>query len=331
MIKIFPEKLKVFACQKSISRMYFLIGEDPFLLIVSQRIVKKIISKEGFSQLYHFYIDKNFCWSTVLQQAQTPDLFTRKRIFCITLLEEQSMQFNTKLSQLLEIHNKNIFFIFKNIKHFIYQKYLVLFKKINKFPIIVDCNTPRGSRFLLWYQMYLKSLNLYLSTSTRKLLLTFYEGNLLALSQTLDKISLLFPYGNKIEEHFIEKIIKIEAHFAPFHWINAILSGNTKQAIFIIKQLKKKQFEAVILLRTLQKAVFLLLELERKYSSKRNLKTVSISSVQESLIHKASRRLLRTGHVYKAINMIYRMELQLKKYNQSIWNDLDQVSILLCS
>ena len=51
------------------------------------------------------------------------------------------------------------------------------------------------------------------------------------------------------------------AHFTPFHWVDALLMGKSKRALHILQQLRLEGSEPVILLRTLQRELLLLVNL----------------------------------------------------------------------
>ena len=57
------------------------------------------------------------------------------------------------------------------------------------------------------------------------------------------------------------------AHFTPFHWLDALLAGKSKARTHILQQLQQEDVEPVILLRTLQRELLLLLTLQRRMAS----------------------------------------------------------------
>ncbi len=96
-----------------------------------------------------------------------------------------------------------------------------------------------------------------------QLLCYCYEGNLLALSQALERLSLLYPDG-KLTLPKVEQAVNDAAHFTPYHWLDALLMGKSKRAWHILQQLQQEDSEPVILLRTVQRELLLLLALKRQ-------------------------------------------------------------------
>ncbi len=62
----------------------------------------------------------------------------------------------------------------------------------------------------------------------------------------------------------VEQAVNDAAHFTPFHWVDALLMGKSKRALHILQQLRLEGSEPVILLRTLQRELLLLVNLKRQ-------------------------------------------------------------------
>ncbi len=102
-----------------------------------------------------------------------------------------------------------------------------------------------------------REMKLELDDAANQLLCYCYEGNLLALAQALERLSLLWPDG-KLTLPRVEQAVNDAAHFTPFHWVDALLAGKSKRALHILQQLRQEDSEPVILLRTLQRELLLL-------------------------------------------------------------------------
>ncbi|MDE9448346.1 DNA polymerase III subunit delta, partial [Xenorhabdus bovienii] len=96
-----------------------------------------------------------------------------------------------------------------------------------------------------------------------QLLCYCYEGNLLALAQALERLSLLYP-DNRLTLHRVEEAVNDAAHFSPYHWVDALLANKIKRAWHILKQLRQEDTESVILIRTIQRELMLLLIIKRQ-------------------------------------------------------------------
>ena len=67
------------------------------------------------------------------------------------------------------------------------------------------------------------------------LLIELFEGNLLALAQELQKMSILFGQ-QQIQLDELEKLIINQAKFNPFQLLDNLLSGNCQKCVAILEQ-----------------------------------------------------------------------------------------------
>ena len=198
--------------------------------------------------------------------------------------------------------------------------------------VMVNCQTPEQAQLPRWVANRAKSRQLVLDDAACQLLCYCYEGNLLALAQALDRLALLWPDG-KLTLPRVEQAVNDAAHFTPFHWVDALLAGKSKRALHILQQLRLEGGEPVILLRTVQRELLLMVTLKRQSShtplrnlfdqhrvwqNRRGLMTDALDRMSEDQ--------LRQG-----VSLLSQIELTLKQdYGQSVWQELEGLSLLLC-
>lgn len=123
------------------------------------------------------------------------------------------------------------------------------------------------------------------------------------------------------------------AHFTPFHWVDALLMGKSKRALHILQQLRLEGSEPVILLRTLQRELLLLVNLKRQ-SAHTPLRALfdkhRVWQNRRGMMSEALNRLSQP-QLRQAVQLLTRTELTLKQdYGQSVWAELEGLSLLLC-
>ena len=158
------------------------------------------------------------------------------------------------------------------------------------------------------------------------------KQRLLALAQALERLSLLWPDG-KLTLPRVEQAVNDAAHFTPFHWVDALLMGKSKRALHILQQLRLEGSEPVILLRTLQRELLLLVNLKRQ-SAHTPLRALfdkhRVWQNRRGMMGEALNRLSQT-QLRQAVQLLTRTELTLKQdYGQSVWAELEGLSLLLC-
>jgi DNA polymerase-3 subunit delta len=171
-----------------------------------------------------------------------------------------------------------------------------------------------------------------LDEAANQLLCYCYEGNLLALAQALDRLSLLWPDG-KLTLPRVEQAVNDAAHFTPFHWVDALLSAKSKRALHILQQLRLEGSEPVILLRTLQRELLLLNTLKRQSAHTPLRSLFDKHRVWQNRRAMTTEAINRLSHeqLRQAVQLLMRAELTLKQdYGQSVWSELESLSLLLC-
>jgi DNA polymerase-3 subunit delta len=235
-----------------------------------------------------------------------------------------------KLSQLL---HADILLICRMAKLTKAQENSAWFKALSASAVLVPCQTPEQAQLPRWVVNRAKALKLSVDDAAVQLLCYCYEGNLLALAQALERLSLQWPDG-KLTLPRVEEAVSDAAHFTPFHWVDALLAGKSRRALHILHQLEKEESEVVILLRTLQRDLLTLLHLQRQQTAQ-PLRTLMdqqrIWQNRRALFTDALQRLDAT-RLQRAIHLLSQIEITLKQdYGQPVWPQLQTLTLLLSS
>ena len=196
----------------------------------------------------------------------------------------------------------------------------------------VSCQTPEQANLPRWVAARAKQNKLELDDAANQLLCYCYEGNLLALAQALERLALLWPDG-KLTLPRVEHAVNDAAHFTPFHWVDALLAGKSKRALHILTQLRLEACEPVILLRTVQRELLLLVTLKRQ-SAHTPVRALfdkhRVWQNRRGVTGDALNRLSRV-QLRQAVHLLSRIELIVKQdFGQSVWAELEGLSLLLC-
>jgi DNA polymerase-3 subunit delta len=115
--------------------------------------------------------------------------------------------------------------------------------------------------------------------------------------------------------------------------VDALLAGKSKRAWHILQQLQQEEVEPVILLRTLQRELLLLLTLQRAtaHTQQRTLfDQHKVWQNRRSLITQALQRITDL-QLQQAVRLLSTIEVALKKdHQQSVWSALENLSMLIC-
>jgi len=332
MIRIYPEQLSA-QLHEGLRACYILAGNEPLLLQESQDAVRAAAQKQEFTEHFSVVIDAHTDWDAIFSTCQALSLFASRQTLLLTLPENgPNAAMAEQLVTLSSLLHADILLILRASKLTKAQENSAWFKALSANAVIVPCQTPEQAQLPRWVIARAKSLKLSVDDAAVQLLCYCYEGNLLALAQALERLSLLWPDG-KLTLPRVEQAVNDAAHFTPFHWVDALLAGKSKRAQHILRQMQAEESEPVILLRTVQRELMMLLTLQRQM-----VKTPIRTLFDQHRVWQNRRPLfsealqcLSARQLSQAIHLLTRIELTLKQdYGQSVWSDLETLSLLIC-
>lgn len=314
---------------------YLINGIEPLLLEESSQHILNKARQAGFGEHDSFNIETRTDWNPIFSLCEGLSLFSDKRIISLNLPDGAiPVTITEKLIELNSLLHDDLLVIFKYPKSaFALEKnkwYKTLFTDNT---IVVNCNPPTRERFPNWVAFRCKQLGINIDNEAIIQLCYHYEGNLLALTQTLQQISLLF--ANRLVTRInLESVIFDAAHFTPSHWIDALLSGGSKRAFHILKQLQKEDFEVIILLRSLQNELLQLLKISsqmHQVDMRLLFDKFNVWKNRRPLYSEALKR-LNYLTLTNAIDLLAKLEVSAKSDPEAnLWADLIDISLLLCN
>ncbi|MDM2932577.1 DNA polymerase III subunit delta [Citrobacter sp. Cu233] len=332
MLKLYPEQLRA-QLNEGLRAAYLLLGNDPLQLQESQDIVRMAAAAQGFEEHHTFTLDNSTDWGAIFSLCQAMSLFANRQTLLLQLPENgPNAAINEQLASLVTLLHDDLLLIVRGNKLTKAQENAAWYSGLANNAVLVSCQTPEQAQLPRWVAARAKHHNLQLDDAANQLLCYCYEGNLLALAQALERLSLLWPDG-KLTLPRVEQAVNDAAHFTPFHWVDALLMGKSKRALHILQQLRLEGSEPVILLRTLQRELLLLVNLKRQ-SAHTPLRALfdkhRVWQNRRGMMGEALNRLTPT-QLRQAVTLLTRTEITLKQdYGQLVWAELEGLSLLLC-
>lgn len=332
MIRIYPEQLEV-QLEESLCHCYLLFGNDLLLLQESQDRICAQAQVKQFSEHFSVSINPSTDWDYIFSLCQAMSLFTTRQILLLTLPERiTNLSYDKKLTDLNSLLHDDILLILRGTRLTRAQENSGWFKAISNNAVLVNCITPEQDQLPLWVASRAKTMNLNLNYKACHLLCYYYEGNLLALVQILEQLSLIYPDGNLTLPR-VKLLVNDAARFTTPHWLDAVLAGNSNRANHILVKLQLVATEPVILLRSVQHYVLLLLSLKHQTSiTKVNalFNQYKVWQYRRPLLIQALQR-LTLSQLHQIVALMTKIELTLKNdYGHPVWPDLTALTLLLC-
>lgn len=332
MIRIYPEQLSA-QLREGLRACYFLTGNEPLLIQESADAIRAASTAQGFEEHFSVTLDAQTSWDDLFVSCQSLSLFTQRQTLTLHFPENgPNTAMAEQLVKLASLLHSDILLVLRMAKLTKAQENSAWFKALSTQAVLVPCQTPEQAQLPRWVANRAKAMKLSVDDAAIQLLCYCYEGNLLALAQALERLSLLWPDG-KLTLPRVEEAVNDAAHFTPFHWVDALLAGKGKRALHILHQLEKEDSEVVILLRSLQRDLLTLLHLQR-HQARQPLRTLMdqqrIWQNRRALFMDALQR-LDARRLQRAVHLLAELELSLKQdYGQNLWPQLETLSLLLC-
>jgi len=235
--------------------MYSFFAEESIQISELVDLVTKKAKLESFEEKQTHIVSKDTDWSFLNLENENFDLFGSKKIIEIKLIGTGPGNKGSKAIKdycLKPDEDKLVIIsaerLDKKQQDSAWSKAL-LKHGVQVVEPAIDKNSMPG-----WIETKSKELNLEISKEALRLLADRTEGNLLAASQELTKLSLLFPEQDISLEH-MEKSISNSSKFGIFDLSNSFLEGNKKRTVRIIETLRAEGTQPPLVLWALSKEV----------------------------------------------------------------------------
>ena len=271
--------------------IWLVFGDEPWQKNDSLQNIKAHAQQQGFSELIRFTADDKFDWQLLLAEYQALSLFASQRIIEVELVTGKVGDAGSKaLLSLMENLHQDVLLIFYGPKLDGPTTNRKWFKSLSQHGCYLPLYDIDVKALAPWLQRQARQLNVNLSAEVIPLLIELFEGNLLALEQELQKMSILF--GNKvISFEDAEQLVIKQAKFNPFQLIDCLLLGDLNKCISILDQLQQEGTAVGQLIWFVHKEINQLFDMLEQKSQGTNIneifKTYRIWDKRKPLYHHA--------------------------------------------
>ncbi|PJG84565.1 DNA polymerase III subunit delta [Conservatibacter flavescens] len=343
MQKIFTEQLSTSLNQR-LSRIYYLVGQEPLLLNESKDLIVQTALQQGFDEKLEIAIDHNTDWNALFERCQSVGLFFSRQVLILTLPENLTALLHKNLAELMGLLHDDILLILqfeKLAKTNEKQEWFQLANHYEPHLVQINCQAPTFEQYPRWIKQRANMMGLDIEQEAVQLLCYSYENNLLALKQTLQLLTLLYP-DNKLTYPRVKEVVEQSSVFTPYQWVDALLEGKEGRAKRILKSLQQEDIQPVILLRILQRELMVLLHIaqpQHKVQLDTPLPSTQLKTHFDQLKVWQNRRPLFTAFLqrynyeklYRTFQQLAEIERAIKQdFSADVWDKLQALSIKIC-
>lgn len=332
-MRIYPEQLAQ-QLGKGLRQAYLLFGNEPLLKQECGDQIKLAAQQTGFDERHAFTIDAQLDWNQILDCTQAMSLFSARQIIELEVPESGLNANQAKaLQEVIATLHSDILLLMHGPRLNKKQENAKWFKSVAELGLYIPCNTPDARHLPRFIQGRCQHLGLKPDHESVLMLAQWHEGNLLALAQSLQKLTLLYPNG-ELTVARLEEALSRHNHYTPFQLLDALLAGQSKRSQRVLRQLEGEGIEPVILLRTLQRELTQLYKMQEMGS-----KGTPLNIIFEQFRIWQSRREVYIGALHRLplvtlihlLQQLAHLEVQVKtNFDYQPWPALSALCAEMC-
>ena len=222
-MQVYPNRFNA-TLKKGLQPFYLIFGDEPQQKLTAINQIREVATEQGFDERQTLVADAQFDWSTLLEATQTLSLFSSRQYIELELpTGKPGTQGSKILTELSAQNNPDILLVIHGAKIGKDVQNSKWFKAIDKHGTYVPCYPLEGNALQQWLMEQMRTQGLQVTPDVTRLLAEYCEGNLLAASQEIEKLCLLYPNGNPTLEE-VEQAVVDQSRYNVFQLIDVLLA-----------------------------------------------------------------------------------------------------------
>lgn len=246
-MQIKPEQLKAHLA-KSVAPLYFVSGDEPLLVQESCDLIRAAARKSGCNEREVHHVEGKFDWQGFLQEGDALSLFSDRKLVELRMPGGKPGDAGSKaLQSYAERPNPDNVLLIESGKLEGSAKNSKWYKALDAAGVIVTLWPMELSQLPGWAMRRMLDKGLHPTQEAVALLVERVEGNLLACSQEIEKLLLLFGPGPITLEQVASSVAD-SSRFDIYKLVDGALQGDANRTSRIITGLKGEGVEPVLIL-----------------------------------------------------------------------------------
>ncbi len=266
------DKLKIAIKNKNIDHMYFFLGEEVYLSQYYLNALKEVINCDETFDFISFDTDD---LSSIQESIEGMPVISEKKMVVIKGLDlsDELKQADVDLiSALIEdVPSFTVLvFLTRTIK-----KNSKIYKLLSEKCTVCTFERQKPAEVIKWLQNVANKRNVKLDRDTASLLIEFVGVDMTTLSTELDKLVSYCGEGEFITADAIEKIVIKSVDAKIYYLLDAVLSGNSREAFTLLNEFKAENEKPIYINASIMGTIRTLLE--QAYLKKEGMSPSAIS------------------------------------------------------
>ena len=255
------------ALVKQLAPIYFLSGDEPLQLGEAADAVRRAAKTAGYDSRELLTVDTGFSWSEFLQAADSMSIFSEKKIIDLRIPSGKPGTEGSKalVKYCAKLPEDTLLLITaaKLEKSAKKSKWVTTLEKQG---VSVQVWPLEGADLVRWIQQRMQKRGLSTDKPGLRIIAGRVEGNLLAASQEIEKLYVLYGRGELTEQQ-IEEVVADGSRYDVFNLVDAALSGRVERVLKILTGLQQEGIAAPIVLWALTREIRNLIHIKQKLAA----------------------------------------------------------------
>ncbi|MDN7123343.1 DNA polymerase III subunit delta [Pseudidiomarina sp. 1APP75-32.1] len=298
--------------QHGLPPLLCVFGDTPLLLDDALQLIRQQARQQGIDERQRFIQDSQFDWQQLQTDSVNLGLFSSQRLLELDMPEAKPGREGAEALKryCAELPDDQILVITgPKLKQD--QLKAKWFKLLQAAGPVVQANSPERRELPQFIQQRAQRHQLSLNGDATQLLADWFEGNLLALDQELQKLALM-DAPQPLTTTFIMEAAQDQSRFTVFALQDAILQGDLTNALRRLQRLLEEETEVAILNWMLQREVHKVQQLQQLQLSTNELMSLGIWRNQEGAYRAFAQR-IEPSHLARLQQLLVRLEFAFKR------------------
>lgn len=332
-MRLKPEQLTG-SLQKSLASVYLLHGDEPLQISEMSDLIRHAAKQAGFLEREIFSTDTGFEWSEITTAASSISIFGDKKVLDVRV---PSANFGNEGAKTLmtyceKLPAETILLITCGKLNSAAMK-TRWFEAVDKVGVTIQVKPLEGEELLHWLQNRLSQRGLTTDRAGINLLAERVEGNLLAASQEIEKLYVL--YGNVALTHTqILDVVADSSRYDVFKLVDAILAANINRIFKVLAGLQAEGIAPPVILWGLMREARTLCKVRLELGEGKNrdlvFRNYQIWDKRVGLVEKAIKRLPH-NKLFEILTLCAKADRQAKgQETGDVWETILAICLLFC-
>ncbi|WP_316367483.1 DNA polymerase III subunit delta [Candidatus Thiodiazotropha sp. CDECU1] len=247
--------------QQQLAPVYLLSGDEPLQMQEAADAIRHAAREQGYSEREILDQGGGFDWSSLHNAAESLSLFGDKRLLELRLSSGKlGAEGGKSVSAYCERPAMDTVLLITLPKLDRAQLNSKWFQAVERLGVAIQIWPVEGRRLMPWIEQRLRRAGLIPEAGVVEMLADRVEGNLLAASQEIEKLLLLYGQGVVSPEKLIEAVAD-SARFDVFSLVDTLLDGDISKGLRILQGLKGEGVAAPVVLWAVSREIRLLAEM----------------------------------------------------------------------